>query len=233
MGLRFMDPAGLPMLDQELRELIPKPEIEGLAPAWPTVRIAHLDDDYEESHLGLDGRDAWFLDIEVAGQDFQAARLQVVAFYLLHELDQIFIPERLKDWMSRFMATSTDLTAQAETTWGNSGLRVAANICGITVAPLFREEAFLTYLLKIAQLAVAMLERRSPFSVRMTFQSCAIDSEGELCGFSSMQEEWFEGSILRLGAKPAPPVDHHFDFYLGRSGHSCQNHPAIFLIPNP
>ena len=70
----------------------------------------------EDEKHDLSEADVAFIDIVFAGEDFQAARIQMILASgdLMFELDHVLVlPEKLKGWMSRFMDDSITLSDRA------------------------------------------------------------------------------------------------------------------------
>lgn len=230
-GMNFAKPEPFREYDQLLRDLIPKPSIEGLGAVWPSFQIALQDEDDHEHDLIED--DVTLIDIEFAGEDFQAARVQMilVSGEVMYGLDQLIVPDKMKDWMSRFMDDSITFSDCAAGAWGRSEMGAIAGIQSITVAPVFREDAFLAYIIETARLIASLLESDSPAAIAMTVEAASIDRDGRMQPFSPMEGEWFEGAMRRLGARPAPYPDHDFDFGLGHSDQVCREHPMMAFLP--
>ncbi len=210
------------------------PAIEGLERLTANVHVADLVDDEEDA--GFQQGDVCLFEMVFAAEDFVAAKLYLMGVHqdALQQLDVVEVSDRMRDWFSRFMRDYDTLTELAVEGWNTGFAEVeeigaVASVQAIQVAPVFRTDAFLAYVLEYARAVVCTAMEAS--EVDLTIEACGIADNGARRALTEMEGSWLEGVLGRVGATPAPMPDHGFDFSGEHQPQVCKEHKAMAFLP--
>lgn len=210
------------------------PAIEGLERMTVKVHVADLVDDEEDA--GFLRGDVYLFEVVFAAEDFVAAKLYLMGVHqdALQQLDAVEVSDRMRDWFSRFMRDYDTLTDLAVEGWNAGFAEVeeigsVASVQAIQVAPVFRTDAFLAYVLEYARAAVCGAMEAS--EVDLMLEAYGIADNGARRALTEMEGNWLEGVLGRIGATPAPMPDHGFDFSGEHRPHVCKEHKAMAFLP--